>query len=257
MAEIGFRKQVTNLPEVWTKCEALYRAGVASGAFEAPRPLRYDADEQWIDLERLTGLVPFSEVLPRLDSTTRGESLRMAGGTLAVLHQAWHLEDGTRVEQLCHGARDLLADLPALRACRWVLVHGDFGFGNIFCREGDWRRLVILDPEPAPYLALPVRAVLTPALDLAHFSGCLEGVFPPRHYPRYPWAQTDRLRAEFVAGYQSAGGVAIAANELKVLTGRLLRVFAGWLQEPGHALSNRMLGLFLNFRARGLLKKGV
>jgi hypothetical protein len=257
MAEVGFRKQVENLPDVWSKCEALYHVGVTSGAFQAPRPLGQDATAKWIDLEHVPDLVPYSAVLPRLKNGPRGDCLRAAGAALAALHEGWRREDGQHVDAVFHEGQDLLADLPALRGCPPVLLHGDFGFGNVFCRGGDWRRLVILDPEPAPYLALPVRALMTPALDLAHFAGCLEGVFPPRHYLRYPWAYTDRLREEFVSGYGAAGGEQIEPAELKILTGRLLRVFAGWLQEPGHSVSNRMLGRFLDLRARRLLKKGI
>jgi len=256
MGKDVFRKQVEDTGEIWSKCLSLYNAGLSTGGFYAPKPLRYSERDGWIELEKLQNLVPLSSVLVCLDKVAKKHCLQLIGQVLGGLHKCWAKETGVPVNNLHSGKNDLLAGLPGLVACEKVMVHGDFGFGNIFCLAGNWKRLVILDPEPAPFLTLPVNAVMSPALDLCHFSGCLEGVFPPRHYLRYPWSRTSQFRREFLAGYCKTTGVYLPMSEIDILTGRLLRVFGDWLQEPGHSLSNWFLGWFLNHRARIILEKG-
>lgn len=256
MNESVFRKQVAEPREVHAKCAALHAAGLASGLFAAPRPLAHDDQQGWIELERIVDLVPLSSVLPKLAADARRRCLQNIGRCLAALHAHWQDETGQNLKRLFAANTDLLAGLAGLAAGPRVLLHGDFGLGNIFCRAGDWRRTVLLDPEPAPYLPIPLRAVMTPAVDLAHCAGCLEGVFPPRYYLRYPWSLTADLRGELLVGYRSGGGVGLPAADVDVLTGRLLRLFADWLQEPGHSLSNRLLGRFLDRRAGKILSKG-
>jgi hypothetical protein len=247
-----FKKHVNDPEGVWKKCLSLYEAGKSTGGFRTPCPLGFSEDEGWIEFERIHGLVPLAKVFPGLDAVEKLICLRSVGGALAGLHLFWRDEQGTIVDSIPSGNIDLLGDLPILAASQKVLVHGDFGLGNVFCLNGNWKELLFLDPEPAPYLPIPLRSIVTPALDIAHFCGCLEGVFPPSYYLRYPWRKTRELRTEFLNSYCKFLEISLPVGEVCTLTGRLLTAFGSWLQQSDHSFSNRVLGKFLCHRAQGL-----
>lgn len=243
-----FRKKSRDPATAFLKCEMLHRISLESGLFTSPRAIAYDEVLGTLDLERLDGLVPLANVLPQLRGDMAIALTSRIGEMLATLHGNWSLPDATMLS----GDR-LFSDM-----CRNnvpVLVHGDYGLGNVCCINGDAARLVILDPEPAPFLEIPARAMAAPELDLAHFASCLEGVFPIRLYAQYDWNGIAGARCGLIRGYTDVSGQSIASDDIILIAGRLLNRFADKLSGVSSPLQRSLFRAFLKHRAKRLLSR--
>jgi len=240
-----FTKPSRTPRETYEKCRLLWRAGKESGAFRAPEPLGWDPLAGTLDLEHIDALIHASEVLP---TASRGEGVviaRRVGRLLATLHAHWGHDEAVPVP-----LEDLLAGHA--QESPKALVHGDFGLGNLCFEDGDPERPVILDPEPAPFLDLPVICRAPAILDLAHFASCLEGVFPFRHYARYDWAGIRMRRCALSEGYLEVSGFKHNDADIAFLAGRLLQRMVAFRSEEGRSFKGLCLKAFLKTRAARL-----
>lgn len=243
-----FIKKCRDPATAFLKCEMLHRISLESGLFASPRAIAYDEVLGTLELERLDSLVPLAYVFPQLRGEKAIALTSRIGEMLAILHGNWSLPDATV----------LSSDWLFSGMCRNnvpVLVHGDFGLGNVCCINGDAARLVILDPEPAPFLEMPVRAMAVPELDLAHFASCLEGVFPIRLYARYDWNGIVEARCGLIRGYTDVSGKSIASEDIILVAGRLLSRFADNLSGVSNPLQRSLFRAFLKHRAKRLLAR--
>jgi hypothetical protein len=159
--------------EKYRRIAAIDRAGFAS---PVPRRVLADPDRIEFDLlpARATIDVALTAALRGGDPMAAVELVGDVGRALAIMH------DGLTLPRTVERSRS-----PALRAqlepgelSRFgpvdsVILHGDFGFSNIWVDDGGG--LVVYDPEPSNYTSGAVNTVDFPEIDLATMVTCLAG----------------------------------------------------------------------------------
>jgi hypothetical protein len=242
----------------------LYEASITEGGFRAPCPRAFDLASQATEFERISGASPLTEVLPVVASPRGDDLVAAAGRALASIHRSLTCIGGAsvtwppaRVE-----LRLLFPDDPTCAGLDWgeidgkkpVLCHGDFGLGNLFVGDEPGEGVWVIDPEPAPFLGMPIFALASPYFDVAHFASCLEGIFPVRHFGRYDWRRVRARRRIFIDAYGAASGVVLDPVQVELLASCLLRAYVDW-RCPRASLPYRWLvGRWLRQRARRLRK---
>ncbi len=246
-----FHKTCSDPEAAYRKYELMHQASLQSDAFSSPRPVSLDVAAGSIELEWISDVRPVSEILPGANLECALGLSKTIGRSLGELHDSWQMINVEAVLDLPGITEPGIFDnLGPIDEQDLVLGHGDFGLGNILGQIDDPSHVVIIDPEPAPFLTLPTAFRTRPELDLAHFCSCLEGVFPVRYYPVHHWRALGKLRTELIEAYGTARSVDIDHGDVHRVTLRLVSAFAHWLTRPERKFSNRMLGRFLAFRSR-------
>lgn len=243
-----FSKTSRDPESAFRKCEQLHVMAKSTGRFTAPKPLAYNKEAGTLELELIDRIVPLADVLPRLRGMDAMSLANRVGGVLAVLHGSWSLPEATTMTDV-----DIFRGLKPVEEL--VLAHGDYGLGNVCCIDGDIGRLVILDPEPAPFLDMSATIVTRPELDVALFASCLEGIFPYQLYWRYDWKGIPVVREELIKGYVDESGRAIWYEDVTILAGRLLSKFAHSMKGSERTLRHRLFGTFLGYRAKLMIAR--
>jgi hypothetical protein len=135
-----------------------------------------------------------------------------------------------------------------------VLCHGDFGLGNLFIGDDNAGGIWVIDPEPAPFLRMPIFSLASPYLDVAHFVSCLEGIFPVRHFGRYDWRRVRERRRIFAAAYTGVCGITLDLAQVEMLAGCLLRAYVSWRGTRASLPYRWFVGTWLRRRANYLLR---
>jgi len=120
-----------------------------------------------------------------------------AGRALGYLHSAMPLP----ARELPDPMPPLHLDtLPVLGSESVVLLHGDYGFSNVFWSETR-DQIVVLDASPNHFMTSHPLQTGTRYVDLANFVSCLCGLVPPRHFAMMRWTRAPSVIEAFLNGY--------------------------------------------------------
>jgi tRNA A-37 threonylcarbamoyl transferase component Bud32 len=244
--------------ESW-KCHkkwiALERSGLISSSFRAPKVLRYDDETDSTILEYIPGHQQLSATIAHMNREQVLLICHQVGRALAELHRTfWMMETKTvSLLQDILGLNDEFARTLDEESMS-VLVHGDFGLGNILVNKQSPCDLVIIDPEPS-FLDIPVEASTSPCLDVAHFVADLEGVIPLTHYPYYSWQAVEAFQKAFLSGYQETFGQKASLRGLNLVAYHLLHRYLRAKKSLREQIRSMPSQLWLMIRARRLLRK--
>lgn len=150
-------------------------------------------------MEYLDGLVSLRE--PYLDfmkaKTSELSVFVEAGRALGLIHSA----PPPASEYLPYPMSPLLLNtLPGPGSEGAVLMHGDFGFSNVYW-SASRAQIVILDASPNHFVTHHPLQIGTRYADLANFVSCLCGLVPPSNFPSMYWTRAPRVISAFIEGY--------------------------------------------------------
>lgn len=174
--------------------EAAKLAGYSSFAgdvFRVPEVLFVDGTRDIAVFERLDGYVPIQRAYL---TSASDDGAAMGWFTQAGRVLAWlHLHSSTS---------DLwVRDLAGDKVCAGqLLLHGDFGFSNVWIGAGTGD-IAIIDPLPPAGAAVDPLPVGDPVDDLGLMMSCLLGRLPPHRLGTVTTLPRRRLMHSFFAGY--------------------------------------------------------
>lgn len=208
------------------------------GHYRVPIVIECRRDSDSMTMERVYGYKPLLTSYLR-SAEHRQESLEQfhaAGSALADIHACSSLDEAW--------VRELLGPFCKQPSPGLVLLHGDFGFSNVFVRSGDPLPLVI-DPGPNRVTTLTAVEVGPPIRDLAIMMSCILG--------RVPFGQVHKIIAiprvdlarAFFDGYSSVRpvGASLGAclEEGQTVLGKYLVQIRGVPRVLAHVLSKALL----------------
>jgi hypothetical protein len=86
-----------------------------------------------------------------------------------------------------------------------VMIHGDFGFSNVFW-SAEAAQIVLLDASPNYFVSQHPLQVATPYADIGHFVSCLCGLVPARNFLSMRWPRAAYAVRAFLDGYSEVSG---------------------------------------------------
>lgn len=216
------------------KAQALQRIS-SRNAFLAPRVLGSSKANASISFEYLPDL---ESIRTRYIDACRGaipvapvESLFvLAGASLARIHAElrlakvveWHpsrgFESNLRVEG-CFGG----LILPEIASP--AVLHGDYGFANVFVTGSHEPRLVILDPSPNGFTTFLPNESGPRGIDIANMLACIQGLVPLRVYAFLNWSTAARLAEAFLRGYEDGAGCHLPRKPLYAIARATARTY--------------------------------
>lgn len=240
-----------DLPMELEKCRALHNISVQNG-FVSPKVVSSSPGEASISFEYLPGLSSIREAYlgacrGRIEAGSTRDLFRRVGLVLQQIHSKLRLstvvewrasaefESELRREKAWNN--DFMNRMPA------VVLHGDYGFANVFSREGE-TDLVVLDPSPNGFTTFFPNEVGPGLVDVANMLACIQGLVSPLKYPLIDWRIADSLAEAFLRGYEEASALQLP----RPLTFAFARATARtYLNYRSAASWQRLLAQFLFF----------
>lgn len=192
-----------------TAAAAKYRrlAAASGAAFRSPTVRRVADDPPRIEFELLpaarTADAAIIDALRAGDEPTATDIAARVGVALATIHRDLPLPEDRRRSR-APALRAALGDRPlrTFGPTASVVLHGDFGFSNIWL--GDDGVPVIYDPEPSRYTTNAIDSVDYPEMDLATYATCLAGRAPRLRDALVLRRHAPALIPAFLAAYREA-----------------------------------------------------
>lgn len=197
---------------------ALWECSVDRG-FVTPRPLAVREEDSEIEYEFLPGLVSIRETYAQLlgAGDFDGEAvhcIREVGKVLAHIHQYLNVSPAVAWEMpsaFAKGLKEIGVEQPStfLANSPHALVHGDYGFSNLYIRRTPELQLVVLDASPNQFTTFAPNERGSIYLDVGHFTACLDGLVPFQLYPWLHWSRLMRVKELFWSAYEQAAGLSL------------------------------------------------
>ena len=216
------------------KAQALQRLS-RDQSFVVPRVLEASQADSSISFEYLPGLVPIRnkyleacrgaiplEPVEKLFAATGDALSRIHIGLRLAKEVDWRPSQAFEFELR---AERCLNDLHIPEIAMPVVLHGDYGFANVFLMNEDDPRLVILDPSPNGFTTFAANERGPRGIDLANMVACIQGLVPLRYYPFLNWASAARLLDAFLSGYERAADCRLPRKPLIAIARATARTY--------------------------------
>lgn len=182
--------------------------------FTAPKVLSVDSRNGVITLERIRGIISFRDIYcdfmqENLDEDTSVRITSKIGETLGHIHNNLKSDREMQWRPSAEFAQGLktygFANPVNIDECR-VQLHGDYGFANVWLKNGE-EKVVVIDPCNDGYSCRSDWNYGPIYLDIGKMLLSLEGKVPLQKQPRITSDKVQILQGAFLDGYKRVGNL--------------------------------------------------
>lgn len=214
------------------KALRLFEISEAIQFFNVPKPIHSDPGRSRIVYELMVNPVlsireSFKSYLRSADPNALARTtFEYVGRCLALMHNGLKLSTSSNWNpptnlQADFGDERFLKLIEALSGSELVVLHGDFGFSNIYAQQKDLEKgfvvLWVVDSSPNYFMTFKTDEIGPAEVDLANLVACMHGLIPLRDQFTCDWNAASDLVAILLAAYESESARSVNIDLLRQL----------------------------------------